>query len=366
MARYGVISADSHVVEPVDLWTQRIDAEFRARAPHVDVINGSEAFIVDGLPPQWVNSMGLLGSAGVPNERLHELQRHRDANPGGWNPDKRLIDMQRDGIDAEVLYCSMSMALNQVRDGRYQAACFRAYNDWLVEFCASHPERFIGVGLIPLQDLETGVVELTRIAKHGLKGAAISLDLAAATGNPYWAPSYDPFWTAASELRIPISLHSLTATTASTKNKFARYATTPASIQEAMANLIEFGVLERFPKLRIISVENDAGWVPNYAARLDHVYTRNRHYKNTPSPLKMLPSEYLRRHLRLTFMYDKVAVEQRGAIGVETLLWASDYPHGDSTWPKSGEYLEWQFGDVAAAERQKMVRDNVVELYGLR
>lgn len=336
------------------------------RAPRVAEQDGNEVFIVDGIPLQWSNSMGLMGSAGVPNERLHELKRHQDANPGGWEPHKRVADMHADGVDAEVLYCSLSMPLHQVREAAYQAACFRAYNDWLAEFCAAYPERLIGVALIPLLDLETGVLELNRVAKKGLKGAAISLDLAAATGRPYWSPTYDPFWAQASALEMPVSLHSLTGTSASTKGKFARYSTAPAAVQETVANLIEFGVLERFPKLRVISVENDAGWVPNYAARLDHVYTRNRHYKNMPSPLKMLPSEYLRRQLRLTFMYDKVAVEQRGKIGVETLLWASDYPHGDSTWPKSKEFIEWQFGDVPAEERQRMVRDNVAELYGIR
>ncbi len=365
MTRHSVISADSHVVEPVDLWTELIDPQFRDRAPHVEEKDGQEVFVVDGIPLQWVGQLGLLGSAGVPNERLHELKRHRDANPGGWDPHKRVKDMASDGVDAEVLYSSLSMPLNQVRDAAYQAACFRAYNDWLADFCAVYPDKLVGIGLIPLLDFQTGVDELGRIAKKGLKGAAISLDLAAGIEQPYWAAEYDAFWGQASELGMPISLHSLTGTSAITKGKFARYATTPAGVQETVANLVEFGVFERFPELRVVSVENDAGWIPNYVARLNHAYDRSRHYKSTPSPLTMLPSEYIRRHLRLTFMYDKVAVDQRDNIGVETLLWASDYPHGDSTWPKSGEFIEWQFGDIPAPERQRMVRDNVAELYGM-
>jgi len=365
MKTHAVISADSHVVEPIDLWTKLIEPQYRDRAPYVDERDGNEVWVIDGLPLQWTNSLGLMGSAGVPNERLPEIRRHGDANSGGWDPHKRVEDMATDGVDAEVLYSSFSMCLHQLRDATYQAACFRAYNDWLANFCAVYPDKLVGIGLIPLLDLEAGIKELGRIAKKGLKGAAISLALAAGIDQPYWATEYDPFWAQASELGLPVSLHALTGTSASSQGKFARYATAPAAIQETVANLVEFGVLERFPKLHVISVENDAGWVPNFAARLDHAYDRNRHYKNSPSTLTMQPSDYVRRQLHLTFMYDKVAVEQRERIGVENLLWASDYPHGDSTWPKSGEFIEWQFGDVPAPERNKMIRDNVAELYQL-
>ena len=344
MTGYAIISADSHVVEPGDLWTKLIDPKFRDRAPHVAVRDGKEAFVVDGMGLQLINSMGMMGAAGVPNEELQENRLHGDGHAGGWDPHIRVKDMAIDGVDAEVLYSSMCMCLHQLRDAAYQAACFRAYNDWLADYCAAYPDKLFGIGLVPLLDLQTGIEELGRIAKRGLKGAAISLDLAAAVEQPYWTPEYDPFWAAASDLGLPISLHALTEASASKKGKFARSSTAPAAMQETLANLIEFGVLERFPKLRLVSVENDAGWVPNWSVRLDHVYNRSRLYRNAePSPLTMQPSEYVRRHLSLTFMYDKVAVDQRDKIGVETLLWASDYPHGDSTWPKSGEFIEWQF-----------------------
>jgi predicted TIM-barrel fold metal-dependent hydrolase len=365
MAGHTVISADSHVVEPADLWTELIDPQFRDRAPHVEEQDGNEVFVVDGLPSQWKNQMGLLGTAGVANENLHKYTRRRDANPGGSDPHARIKDMAADGVDAEVLYSSMSMPINQVRDAAYQAACFRAYNDWLADFCSVYPDKLIGIGLISLLDLEAGIAEVSRIAKKGLRGAAVSLDLAAETDEPYWSAAYDPFWAQAAELGMPISMHALTGATAWTKGKFARVAFGPATMQETIANLIEFGVFERFPKLRVISVENDAGWVPNFAARLDHAYERGRHYQSGESPLTMKPSEYVRRHLSLTFMYDKVAVEQRAWIGTETLLWASDYPHGNSTWPKSEEYIEWQFGDIPAEERQMMIHDNVANLYGM-
>ena len=365
MTNHSVISADSHVIEPADLWTELIDPKFRDRAPRVEEQDGNEVFVVDGIAPLWANSLGLMGTAGVPNELLHEYKRHRDANSGGWDPHKRVKDMDADGVDAEVLYSSVGMPLYQLRDAEYQAACFRAYNNWLADFCASYPSRLFGIAMIPLLDVDTGVAELRRIAHLGLVGAAISLDLAAGIERPYWSEEYDPFWAELSEIGIPASLHALTGTASASKGKFARYATTPATVQEAVANLIEFGVLERFPGLMIVSVENDAGWIPNYVSRLDHAYDRNRHYKSMPSPLTMPPSEYVRRQVRLTFMSDKVAIQQRDVIGVETLLWASDYPHGDSTWPRSKEVIDWQFENVPEADVRKIVCGNVAELYQL-
>ena len=366
MVKYRVVSADSHVVEPADLWELRIEPRFRERAPRVGRVGEREAFVIDGLEPEFVGALGLFGSAGVPSEKLHEIRQQADGNPGGWDPHVRLKDMSRDGIDAEILYPSMSMRLYLAEDVEYQLACFRAYNDWLAELCGTHPKQLFGLGLVSLADVESAVGELERMKKRGLRGACISVDLMGGDGS-FWDEKYDPFWAHAADLELPISLHSLTGGERhdSPGGRIAQVSTQPVFVQRSIANLIEFGVLDRFPGLHIVSAENDVGWAATYLARMDDAYQRGLRYSGRGGSLSMLPSEYFHRQVYLTFMYDKPGVEVRHYIGVDNMLWSSDYPHGQSTWPESQRYIEWQFGDLPEEERRKIICDNVLKLYGI-
>jgi predicted TIM-barrel fold metal-dependent hydrolase len=366
MVEYGVVSADSHVVEPPDLWGQYIDPAFRDRAPKVDHVGGREAFVIDGLPPEFVGALGLFGSAGVPSERLQEIRVQTDGNPGGWDPHDRLKDMVRDGVDAEVMYPSMGMRLYLAEDPDYQFACFRAYNDWLADLCTVYPDRLFGLGLVSLSDVEAAIIELARVKDRGLRGACISVDLKGGD-RPFWDVEYDPFWAQAAELEMPISLHSLTGgeRRQALGGRIAQMVTEPAVVQASIANLIEFGVLERFPELKVVSVENDVGWAGTFLARMDYAYQRSLRYSGPGGNLSMLPSEFFHRQVYLTFMYDKPGVDLRHYIGVDNMMWSSDYPHGQSTWPESRGYIEWQFGDLPEEERRKITCDNVLNLYNI-
>jgi len=131
----------------------------------------------------------------------------------------------------------------------------------------------------------------------------------------------------------------------------------------SLTTLLAYGVLERFPGLKLVSAENDIGWVATYKARLDHAYERHRFWSDTGNKLKMLPSEYVNRQAYLTFMYDKPGVDNRHHIGVDKIMWASDYPHSDATWPESDKFIQWQFGGLPADERRKIICDNAKALY---
>jgi predicted TIM-barrel fold metal-dependent hydrolase len=200
-----IISADSHVFEPADLWETRLDRKFRDRAPGVIMENGRLYLTAaDGIKA-IVSPFSAVGKRGA------ELQEHMaggfdTVRRGGWDPLVRLKDQDTDGVAAEILYTSHAMALFGLQDAELQLACFRAYNDWLAEFCSASPRRLIGIGLISVIDPRAGVTELERCIKLGLKSGMISNDPVI----PYDDRVYDPLWRAACELDMPLSMHSIT------------------------------------------------------------------------------------------------------------------------------------------------------------
>ena len=175
MSSYGVISADSHFVEPPKMWGERLDKKFRDRAPHtVRGLNGKdgEFFVCQNINPFPV---AAFFGAGVPSEQLPEHNKKgMEAAPASvWDPAARLKDQDRDGIVAEVIYTSMGMPLYMLDDAELRTACFRAYNDWAVEYCSHNPKRLLPLGLLTLEDIGAAVQELERIAKKGIRGAMI-------------------------------------------------------------------------------------------------------------------------------------------------------------------------------------------------
>ena len=361
MGTFGVISADSHVYEPPHLWPQYIDPEFKDRAPHVIQDGADEKYVIDGL---GASTFGLNAMAGKKSEDLSPGSKHAEGPRGGWDPEARVKDMDLDGIDAEVLYPSM-FNLFRVPDSAYQAACFRAYNDWLADLCGSHPERLTGVGLIPLEDADSGAGELRRVAKKGLRSGMIAC--AARDDRPFSDPSYDPLWAEAEALGMPIALHAITeAQRQGAGYEFmVTYSTMPVITQRSLAVFIAGGVLERYPNLKIVSVENDIGWAGTFLRRLDHAFERHRFWSGSGTRLSKRPSEYFQGQVLMTFQEDKPGIAARDFIGVDSLMWASDHPHSDSTWPESRRFIQEQFGDLPGEERDKIVRGNAAALYGL-
>ncbi len=363
--RETVLSADSHVVEPLTLWTERCDARFRDRVPRlvreVDGRRGNFVVCEDALPIP----LEAFCSAGLSPEELAEAFAAGSpaVRRGGFDPAARLADMAADGIAAEVLYPSVALQAFRVRDAALQRACFRVYNDWLAELCAAAPERLVGVALISLLDVAEGVRELERARALGLRGAMVWA--APPLGDSYARPEYEPFWAAAEAAAMPVSLHlGTTQELAAPGESIAvAFILTIQPVQRALAQLVLGGVLERHPGLRLVSVENEIGWLPHFLARLDHAAARYRRVAGLT--LTEPPSAYVRRQVRATFQEDRIGVEARHRIGVEILMWASDYPHSDSTWPRSQEVIARDLGDVPADERRQILAGNVARLYGI-
>jgi predicted TIM-barrel fold metal-dependent hydrolase len=367
MTAYRIVSGDSHFVEPPTMWAERIDAKFRDRAPHTkwghDGREG-EFFVCENINP--VQVAGFFGSGKTAEELPEHVKRGFDVAPKSvWDPAERLKEQDTDGVSAEALYTSMGMLLFGLDDAELRAASFRAFNDWAAEYCSHSPKRLIGLGAVTLEDIPAAVAELERIAKKGLHGALIWG--APPDDRPYSSREYDPFWAAAQDLQMPLSLHILTGRGGvqfDPRRVLYGYMRLPQEIQLTFADLIVGGVPERFPRLKLVSAENDISWIPHFMYRLDHAYDRLRHFENLTLP--MLPSEYLKRNVVATFQFETTNVDfTRQIFGAEHIMWSSDYPHTDSPWPRSRDMIAQAFKGIPEPDVQKIVGGNVAKLYNI-
>lgn len=292
-----------------------------------------------------------------------------DALPGGWEAVPRLKDMALDGVEAEVIYTTLGFRLFGLLDEPFQRELFRVYNDWLAELCHYDRKHLLGLALIPLLNVEEGVKELRRCVKMGLRGALIMCS--PPEGRNYADRMYNPFWTEAQALGTPLSLHLGTGHGRESRydaDLFLRAMTIPHEVQRTFATLLFGGVLERFPELKLVSAENDIGWIPHFLARADLTFHKLGSLKLSASSgatLKMLPSEYFRRQVYATFIDDEVGVRNCDLFGVDNYMWSSDYPHLMATWPRSREAVERNFRGVNDAVKWKIVRDNAARVYGI-
>ena len=284
---------------------------------------------------------------------------------------ERLKDMDTDGVEAEVLYSDVEagVSFNDMPGGARRAA-FQAFNDAALEFASRDPKRLLIVYLVPIVDIDEAVGEVERLARSDARAFMLPLYPVDLGLPPYFDRHYDRVWGAIQESGIPISQH-VGANAALWE--ILRYDTTPAKgifqslppifMSEVLANWIVGGVFERFPKLRVVLVEAGLGWIPFFLERLDTMKTRHGwdHYRM----LRELPSFYFKRNMMATFEEDTYGVSQRHRLGVENLMWATDYPHPDSTWPHSQQVLDTHFRGVPVDEARLMIGGNAARVYRL-
>ena len=373
MAGYRVISADDHIIEPPDLWTTRADAKFKDRVPQIiREDNGADWWYCDG---HKVQSVGNVDQAGVRFEAPEQLTvdsgTFEDVRLGGYIPAEHIKDMELDGIDVSIVYPSIGLTLYSVPDGEVLTHTFKVYNDWVAEFCSAYPKVLKGIAMINVDEVGAGVKELERCAKLGFVGAMITVYPPAEV--PYSLPMYEPLWAAAQDLQIPLSLH-IATNRPGPGQEFQNLLSTPPWflsnvdhwVRESIGQMIFTGVFERYPKLQVGAVEMELSWVPHFLDRIDYTYTQ-RQIEFAPYRFKedMLPSDYFHRNVFLGFQEDAVGIRLRDIIGVDSLMWGGDYPHPESTFPKSQEILENMLVDCTEEEKAKITGGNATRIYNL-
>lgn len=375
---YRIISADDHIDLqwlPKDLWQKRVLAGLRDRAPKVvEGANGPEWVCDANRLDDWG---GRVGAAGAQGGRRLALERGGVLEHGVLRPTTtklRLADMDRDGVDATVMYGPIVPLL--ISDPELRKACYRAYNDWLAEFCATAPERLVGAGLIPIDDPADAAEEVRHLKSAGLR---TGMFLAARVERPLWDDTWEPLWAAAAETGIAIGFHlggGLRTVAFSGPhanhpgNMGVRVGCSTMQMDEPFTAVIFSGALERHPTLKIVLAETGIGWLPYLLERMDDTYQK---FLDAPAYWKaqgglrvtMPPSAYWRRQVWATFQTDLVGLRLLDVLGEDRVMWASDYPHADSTWPESQSAIEANFKDVAPAARRRILCDNARELYGL-
>ncbi|MCU1426113.1 MAG: amidohydrolase family protein [Actinomycetia bacterium] len=356
MAKRALISADNHVFEPVTLWQERLPEQYRSRGPRLDVDNGWHVLAIEGMPNRKLSR--VEGGA-----RAGENGEHRSA--GGADGDARLADMALDGVIAEVIYPTFGLFIDMVPAADLQMACAQVYNDWCAEVFLHRPDVFVPAAVVPVRDVASACAELARVAELGYKAAMIP------TSPPevmrYNRPEFDALWKIAADAGIPLSLH--TGTGALPQHErgpggaVINYAKVGLLSAETLCYFAASGVLERFPGLRLVFVETGAGWLAYCCERMDEAFEEHQQWVNPK--LEAAPSHYVKRQCHVTLGADRAPLLTREITGIEPLLWASDYPHPEGTFPKSQDVVARIFAGLGADEMEAIVCTNAARLYGI-
>ena len=366
----GVISSDSHVIEVPNLWEKGLPPSLRDRAPKAYFDEKRDAWMF-GSPEVQAQAVGGLFMAGQRPDQLESFRRagFSVARPGGWDPIERIKDMKTDGVSAEVLYPSLGLGLYCVEDAALQEALFQAYNDWVIDYCAKVPDRLYAIALLSMFDVDHAIAELERCKKRGIVGTMIWQ--VPHPKLPFSDSHYERFWAASQDLELPVHLHILTGFGGSMKrqtshgvNRFRIGVNQTREIEDALFEVIFTGVLERYPKLKVVSVENEIGWIPFWLGQCDKAFKRHRHSEKLL--IDKLPSEYFYRQVYATFFNDHVGGKLFSWWGTDNCMWSNDYPHQNSTWPNSREVINRDMGHLPAADRDKLLNANVRKLYSLK
>ena len=376
--KYDVISADCHIDLiwlPPDLFTSNASAEMRDRMPFVtDGARGKEWVTKTGASFGLVNGMGSAGRLYEPG-KIHRADRmasegvYEDGKNGirrMTEPELRIKDQERDGVQAEVLYGILGASM-RINDDEAAREMLRIYNDWLADFCSAHPDRFAGLACIPNDDIDAAVGEIERVARRGaVRGIEISRrhDMAR-----LWDPWWEPVWDAAAASGLPLHFHTIGGGNRPDLSKLAPKTALAARaagitnfqmvMSDVLLSMIFSGVLERHPTLKVVIGEAGIGWIPYVINRMDAEWEDQ--FKELD--LKMPPSGYWRRQCYATYQTDPIGTKLVDDIGEDNIMWASDFPHPDGIWPDSQEYIERELGHLPAATRKKIVCDNAARLY---
>jgi predicted TIM-barrel fold metal-dependent hydrolase len=382
---YRYISGDTHLEVPTQRWTGRVPEKYRDRAPKtVRLPNGADGFLIEGLAIRE-NPMDLYGGKG--RDSWRPFGQTYASTAGTGSPDDRLSCLDADGMDAEIMFPAVvtgPRAWRSIRDDAAYLAVVRAYNDFVAEEYAAHaPDRFFPVGVIPMTNVRDAIEEMGRCAKLGLKSVMLS---AFPDGKGWPSPEDDAFWQESLSIRMPVTIHvdidrsgprdgplvrfPRSGTPGQPPPDFARQVARFADRGAVNAvQLMLAGVFDRFPELRVFLAENQIGWVPLFMTVADERYDRHLTWAEELLGFEPLPngrpSDYIRRHVLWGFQHDPSGVELRHWLGVDNLIWGSDFPHQESEFPHSLEVIERNFKGVPAEERHKMVCANAVEFFHL-
>jgi predicted TIM-barrel fold metal-dependent hydrolase len=374
---YKVISTDDHLQEGPNTWLDRMSKEkWGNRIPQLRRnAEGQDNWFINDAPHLFpgVGSVRGIMPPGKPPLRWEDVPKK------AWVPAERVKAMVEDGVDVHTFFGNITgVAGNTFSNPDYpedlRLACIQAYNDYQIdEFADPYPGRFITLVDLPMWDVNVAVAELHRMVKRGVKGASFAFPEQygyPSVADPYWYP----LWAAAQEAEMSINFHVGSGASMGLK-KMPKFGVKGSLIDvavvsvlaisanvEVMTTILFSGILTKFPKLKVVSSESGVGWVPYLLKLADHQWEAQALAKNG---MPERPSDLFRRQCYVNFWYEDVTPEIRDFIGIDSLMWESDFPHGTGTYPKSREYIATSMKGWSAAQMKQVLVDNARKLYHL-
>jgi predicted TIM-barrel fold metal-dependent hydrolase len=365
------VDSDSHLLEPNEIANEYVAANYREMVPQVVERDGIaymkiEGRIFDELP---------IAAASVPNG-LSDLDktvhtRWDQVPAGAKNPHARLEVLDTEGLTASVLYPTIGLLYAGIKNPAVAAAICSGYNRWVADFCKVAPARLLGVGTVPLQDVELAVAELNNIAKLGLCGATIR-------PTPYNRrrlndSAYERFWNAAEDLNLAVAVHGSFAIATISSVASDRYPNNdlffshvichPLEQEMASMDIVCGGVLARHPKLRVAFLESGSGWILYWLDRLDGHYEKMG--KLVPW-MKERPSDYFRRQCWIAYDADETTLQYVVDHGLgHNILWGADYPHFDCLYPGALNELREKLDGFPEEVGESLLHTNPARFYNV-
>jgi predicted TIM-barrel fold metal-dependent hydrolase len=388
-----IISVDDHVVEGPDLWERWLPAAFRERAPRVyrrpyEMTPGNrQAFQPATSGPEadfwlfedlWQGMPTGTASAGLPPAEITaKPTTFQDMHPGCYDPKLRLADMDMVNVERSLCFPNTVRFCGQVflwmKDKRLALACIQAYNNWLVEeWCGDSGGRLLPVGLIPLWDPVGAAEEVRRNAVRGVRAVAFS-ELPTRLGLPsihdqdgYWLPLLEACDETGTVLCIHIGSSSSSTITSEDAPYGVHIALTTINSQLALCDWLLSGHFARFEKLKIALSESQIGWMPFLYERVDRIWREGNATAEIPKIFKEAPSEYSKGKVYGCFFEDTFGIQvASGAIGIDFITFEMDYPHQDTTWPRTHNYATEVMSGLDDESVSKVIRGNAIRLLGL-
>ncbi len=386
MTGYEIVSADAHVLEPPHIWETWLPKAYLDKAPVLAKDSeGGDAWLFAGATEP--DPIGLTATPGMPWDQFRwKGVTYDEARRGCYDGAARLADMTTDGVDAEVLFPPQRTIGHFLGDDddAFVRAGIDAYNEFLwEEFCAPDRSRLIGAAQLPSTGVGDAVETMRKAHARGFRTVVISNW---PSGGESITDADDEFWAAAEAEGIPICIHiNLISREARQRSRQAAanatqlYASGGASRAGAkaaagLANvfamapptigaLIFTGVFDRFPGLHVSMIETGVGWIPHFLEQMDDRYWRNRSW--TDLPIDRPPSTYWFSNMSATFVRDDNGLRNRHEVGVDNIMWSTDYPHHGNDWPRSLKTIGETMAGIPADERDRIVSGNAVRIFGL-
>jgi predicted TIM-barrel fold metal-dependent hydrolase len=368
-----LMSADDHIIEPAHLWRERVPARYRDRCPSIVEVEGRQAWLYEDeltyIPMGSCRALPGFDEAGYPP--APGTARFDEIRPGCYDPVERLKDMDTDGMWGQLCH---RFFLN-VKDPALGLACLRTYNDYLLdEWCATDPARLYGAAILPLHDIDLTTAELERVLAKGAKAIAFSENPTVLGLPSVHSDHWEPLWTLVDETDIPVCMHigssSRLLTTSPDAPPTVLVSLNGLNSMMAGVDWLMSGILERFPRIKVMLSEGGAGWIPYILERADKAFydkriRPNRAIGQTSRGGAVPPSQLFREHMYVCLVDEHFALRSLGDVPVDNLLFEGDYPHGDGLWPNNHRYLEKALADVPDDDAAKIAETNLAGLLKL-